>query len=282
MFINGNERTPTATAAHAATFPNETHLDWNGTPLNAGTSCDAEYFAFYYCGQDLTSDQIAAIEAALEADYFTFDDRDIVCEGDSLTYGSGTALPGDTGTDPYPSQLKVLLDADTPYTWHKRNVGVSAQQLGNEIIAAEKGEVLAYRDDWRQTRVVIWAGTNDVAVASGASSSARVDPILAVMTTYVQALTANHFDPIWIKVPNMLPRSDVDVTNANFETDRLYWNSHLAAAVGANGTVIDLASNANLDDEDDTTYYSGDHVHLNATGYGVVADILATAIEADL
>ena len=44
------------------------------------------------------------------------------------------------------------------------------------------------------------------------------------------------------------------------------------------GTVVDVASDPRLSDPD-SPYFGPDHVHLDDAGYGIVASLVATALE---
>lgn len=273
MFSNQTELTAGVTATQPTVTPNDTHLDWGGTPLD-GSAHEWECWGFHGVGQDLSAPQIAAIKSELIADLFTFTSSNLLCEGDSLTYGTGlVAPPTDAGT--YPNQLKALLEADTGTTWNTTNSGTP----GTGITGIEAGihaDVLHQRDEWAVTDIlVLWYGTNDLA-GDVTGGSTIVDAILASIVSMATLAEAKGFS---VNVPNMLPRTDVDNVNPTFETDRASFNSQLPTELsGLNATVIDVAGRAELDDPSDGTYFYGDEVHLVAAGYGAVADEIFTDI----
>lgn len=281
VFINRQEKTAGITASIGTTLANETHLDWNGTPLAATTSHYAEYFAFYYLGQDLSAPQVSSIEGALEADYFTFTDANLICEGDSLTYGTGTTTPpSDPGT--YPNQFKSLLEMDTGMTWNTTNVGEAASLLQVGITNNQRLEVISRRDDWRvHDIIVIWGGTNDIADATAGTQAGRVDPILEAAQDYCQKLADHGWSADEVFFPTCLSRQDT-ITNANFESDKDYFNANLPTYISGLATLVDLTGRPELSDPTDTDYFSGDNVHLNSAGYAVVAEECFAVIQPNL
>lgn len=279
FFCNRSEVTAGITAAHAATFPNETHLDWNGTPLAGGASCSAEYFAFFYIGQDLAAGDVTAIEDQLESDYFTFADGIITCDGDSLIANSANGGSGSANSIPH--LVETGLETFTGNTWASVNQGSPAEKLAVEIANGQTSQVSQTKDDWRIHKVLIWGGTNDLADASGASSAARVDPILTAAADYCQELIDFGWTADDIFFPTAVTRTDA-ISNADYETDRQYFNSNLATTLSGIGTVVDLTGITELADSTDTDYRVGDGVHLNDAGNALVANAVLAAIEATL
>lgn len=126
--------------------------------------------------------------------------------------------------------------------------------------------------------LIVWAGTNDIAlptIASAATTYAR-------LVAYCNARRAAGYSKI--VVLTTLPR--LAGGNVNFESDRQAYNTLIragwatfadaladVAAVAAIG-----APNAHLD----TTYYQVDGVHLNDTGRGLVSPVVKTAIDSVL
>jgi hypothetical protein len=71
--------------------------------------------------------------------------------------------------------------------------------------------------------------------------------------------------------------------DAGEETARQDCNTLLLANTDpAIDEVVDLAGDTRLDDSTDTTYYHPDQLHLNATGYAVVAELMEPSVYAAL
>ena len=121
------------------------------------------------------------------------------------------------------------------------------------------------------TIVTFAAGTNDL----GASTSANT-----LWTTHVQPCIAfiKSFG-YQVIVETVIPRTDFDAAK---ETERLAYNQLLRDNAVAQGyTLCDYTTNAAFDSQADasnTTFYDPDGVHLNSTGYGVQASMLAPLV----
>jgi lysophospholipase L1-like esterase len=77
-------------------------------------------------------------------------------------------------------------------------------------------------------------------------------------------------------VATMLPRTDC---TGSCETERVAYNTLVTGGATANGyTVDDLAADSRLQNPNDTTYFAADKIHLNDSGYGVVASDAAAVI----
>lgn len=276
VFCNQIELTAGVVGNHATTMPAETHLDWNGTPLNGGQATDGEYFGFYYIGQDFAAQDVATVETQLIADFFTFTDANLTFEGDSLTKGYPlTGAPDNADT--YPNQLATALESSTGITWNATNVAEVAEQTST-MLSQQADQVLQIRDEWRAHDIfVLWAGTNNI--AADATGGTAITSTLSDITDMCQ----NAFDAGFVTyVLNMIPREDNDNVNPQFETDRASFNSGLAAAVSGLATVVDVAAATELSDPTNTTYFQSDKVHLKAAGNAIVAAAVQAAIEADL
>ncbi len=277
MFVNQIELTAGVVGNHATTFPNETHLDWNGTPLNGGAGMTSEYFGFYYIGQNLTSEKLLAIENRLKADQLTFTSSQLLCIGDSLTANSSNGGSGSANS--YPNLLNDALEIYTGATWIPSNLGAAAERLAVEITNRFASQVLESRDECKANDVVVlWGGTNDLA-GDMTGGSTIVNATLAAAVSLCTSAAVDGFD---VYFPNMLPREDVDNVNPTFEADRASFNSQLANELAGVATVVDVAAIANLSEPTNTTYFLGDKVHLTDAGNALIANAVAAAIEANL
>ncbi len=186
-----------------------------------------------------------------------------MCLGNSLT--SGITLTGDQS---YPGQLSVLLAGSSIL----HDSGIPAQTTQN-MQAGIVAQAIAYYHPKVSLNVgVAWEGTNDLYFGATAAAA------YAHLVTYCQSLRTIGFKAIILTI---LPRSDAG-TPVNFETSRQSVNANLVANWATFADAIyDCASDArigNAGDENNLTYYLNDHVHLNATGYAIIATGVQAAI----
>jgi lysophospholipase L1-like esterase len=127
----------------------------------------------------------------------------------------------------------------------------------------------------RRGIVVIWGGTNDMALnplATPAQTYANLQAYVAA------ARLVPGVDKVIVLTA--LPRTSGD--NGNFETDRQAFNTLVRNGWASFAdALVDVGNDANIGqagDNLDTTYYDGDAVHLNNTGYGVVGAAVAAAV----
>lgn len=190
----------------------------------------------------------------------------VICDGDSMTYGLGVAV-GST----YPQQLEGLLGADWAVGDSGANSDTVADMSGDAATEVDAFyDASAYgADNW----CVLFGGTNDLYFgASAATTESRIQ-------TYCEDRQAVGFKVV---VCTVLPRSDAG-TPAGFEADRQAVNTWLRANYESFADALaDLAADTRIGDagdEEDTTYYQADLVHPNATGAGVIAQIVYDAIQ---
>jgi len=186
----------------------------------------------------------------------------IVFDGDSLT--EGYFLPE---SQSYPTQAMRQLPAWLEWT----NVAVSGQTWP-DLLGDATAEVDALHDPARQLNlVVVWAGANDLASGRSARQAfhnarryceARVHAGFTVVTLTMYPLEPAAIDPGY----------DVQRREYN-RLLRTHWREF------AHG-LVDVAADERLGDASPagrSTYFL-DAVHLNAAGYGVIADAVATAL----
>lgn len=222
-------------------------------------------------GTLVSSAQTAGIWGVSNATSETIDDfkvyscagvTTLVCEGDSLTLGTGA-----TNGLSYPSQLWTLrggVMSDAPF-----NFGVSGQTIATSVTNVAKVDNL-YNAANAKNVAILWSGINDVA---NGVAAATVYNNIASWCTGRKALG---FKVVVCTLP-----ACGTLTGAQ-ETVRQTVNASIVsnAATIANG-LADLAANSHFDaqaDTADTTYYNADTVHLTNAGYGIVAGIISAAI----
>lgn len=182
----------------------------------------------------------------------------VLCVGDSLTANAGQSI----WHKKYPTQLRSLLGAG--HIVHNMGVGgQTADTLAAGIAASIAG--LTYGGD---KTLVVWIGSNDIQ-----AGTAEAD----VYTDISTIVTAGQAAGFRVLVLNIIKRGNIVGGN---ETNRTELNVLIAAnTAGADG-LVDLDANAAFSNAADTTYYDADTIHLNATGYGIVAGLVNTAIAA--
>lgn len=189
----------------------------------------------------------------------------IVFDGNSLTY-----RPADVDVTPYPTQCVRLL-GEAQYEWY--NYGVGGQTTPSMTADAPTQIDIHYDRRRAKNIVVAWELSNDIFFGNSAATA------YANFVAYCNARRAVGFSVIVLTV---LPRSGV-ATPGTFEADRQTVNTLLRDNYRsfAHG-IADVAADSRIGDsgdENDTTYYKPDLVHLTNVGAGVVAQIVADAIE---
>lgn len=187
--------------------------------------------------------------------------------GDSQMIGTGTS--GWAG--PAPNQLALLYPPS-------RMISVVNIGAVGYTIASLTAEVAAKIDVLYDSRkgvnvLVVWIGTNDL--YNGGTPAT----IYSNLVTYCQARKAVGFKVV---VVTMLPRSDAGIPGS-FAADRLTFNANVRANyLTFADALADVAADSRIGDtgdELDLTYYQSDKIHPNATGHGVVATVLKTAVD---
>lgn len=185
----------------------------------------------------------------------------VIFDGDSLTGGNTGTAPAKTYTD---RVLAALTGATDAY-----NLGISGQTVV-QLAADASAQVDPLVDEsLAQNVVVVWVGTNDLTNGDAAAT------VYANLVAYCQARQAAGFEVV---VLTALPRG----ASAPFETARQTFNASIRtnwatfadalADVGADSTIGEPG------DQNNTTYYSGDAIHMTAAGYAVVAGLVTTAL----
>ncbi len=183
-------------------------------------------------------------------------------------------------------------DAGSPFVlpslpnWRVRNIAVSGRTLANEIAHWNAGNLGTNIVDPGMARVVYMSGspTNDIAgstYASTAAAQAAMDALYATFVTFVGTLKAAGVNAV--VAATCIPRTSFALGTGNFFEDaRLRWNANLTSGAAANGyTVSDWCSLAAFSTQTsytNLTYYFGDNIHPNDTGYALIAALDRAAI----
>jgi lysophospholipase L1-like esterase len=233
---------------------------WNGSSTTPGGLSMGLFYALYFTVDGTLNAVVPELFSKL-ASY----NVNIVCDGNSLTAGSGA-----NNATAYPPQLETLLRATG------RNDCVSNIGIGGQVTTAMTAKAAAHIDaNWEgspQKIVVAWECTNDLFFGTSAATA------YSNFVSYCQARRAAGAQVVAVTV---LPRSDAG-TPGTFEASRQTVNTNIRANWATFADALaDVAADTRIGDpgdELDTTYYTADKVHMNSTGYGVVAEVVKNAI----
>lgn len=188
----------------------------------------------------------------------------VVFEGDSQTYGAG--LGADTHKrnvedSTWPHKLITELNAGSRVSYQNLAIGGSRW---DEVIA--RASACDERINPYATNVLFaWAGTNDAYRDDATATHAQ-------QKSYCEARRAAGWD--FIIVGTAMDRADSDPPGWRSSFNTLVRNNYADYADG----LIDVGGHAILGAESaylDTTYFNADQVHLNATGWQIVAEMAA-------
>jgi lysophospholipase L1-like esterase len=182
----------------------------------------------------------------------------VVFDGDSLTAGSGA-------TDPYPAQFRRMWGGTLSWC----NFGVGGQRIRDMLADAERQVDPLYNPAFGRCVVVVWGGTNDVALWRHFP-----EVVFADIRAYCQGRKDRGFTVV---VLTMLPRSDASALptteGARQQLNdllRTNWKEFADALVDVAADPKLGAPGAELNQE----YYQPDRVHLNDSGLGLVARLV--------
>jgi len=214
----------------------------------------------------LTDAQIQQITAWAVAKFgltqrtFTPHTAPIVCHvGDSLTQGNAATRPEYT----YPARML----ATTPHA--RLNQAVGSSFIGDAIALAY--EVDAAYDATRTCVLVMWHGTNDIALGeSGADTHAE-------LAAYCAARRAIG----WKVVVGTLPAIDYAGITPAIQAEYAAYRAAIQAnhATYSDGWV-DIQADARMANASDLTYRTADKVHFTDAGFLVVASLFEPAVQA--
>jgi lysophospholipase L1-like esterase len=177
-------------------------------------------------------------------------------EGDSLT------LKQADGSD-YPTLTAETLTGAPIAGAYSANLAVGGSTLTELNARAASLDSLcmeAGKTNW----LAVWIGSNDL--NGGNTTSA----LISSLTAYVGARKAAGWQ---VAVLTVTPR-----VGATYEARRSVYNAAILSGQTGADVVIDVAADPRLANCQDTTYYNADAIHQNATGRGVVAELVAAAL----
>lgn len=185
----------------------------------------------------------------------------VVCDGNSLTYGYGLAVPATQG---YPAQLQTLLGATT----YVRNFGVSAIQT-DAMVTNYPTRIAPFLDTRRAKNIlVVWEGGNHIKLGGVSAATAW-----ASLVSYMQLARASGWE---IVLCNVGARGDIAGAT---ETERDALNVLIAAGWATYADAfVDIDADVNLSNPADLTYFQADTIHYTQAGQAVVAGLIDTAV----
>jgi lysophospholipase L1-like esterase len=179
----------------------------------------------------------------------------VTCVGDSLTSGTGTPSAS------WPTQLADALGSG----WAVANLGIFNTTLQSWLAWAP---TLRYPPAGHVVDAeVAMLGTNDLAIGQTAAE------IEADLTAYWAARRAAGQRVVACTV------IACGTFSGAAEAHRGTLNTWIRLQADTWDALADLAADSRLSNSADTTYYSGDTVHLTATGYLVVAQAVKAALD---
>jgi lysophospholipase L1-like esterase len=194
----------------------------------------------------------------------------VVCEGNSLTYGSGSS---DSSTQSYPAQLRPKLGQ----AWAVLNFGIPALSIERmfareHTTRAAVSAVAAQLPNTARHRTidVVWEGTNSIRLHDTGETAFQA---------MAQFIALRHSQQFKVIVLTCLPAKTTEV-GPDFDAQAQVYNAMIrkyAADVGADA-VVDVASDRRLTDPL-SAYYARDHFHLSEAGYAVVAGLVSRAAQ---
>ena len=177
----------------------------------------------------------------------------IVFDGDSITFGTGAAP--DEYDYSYPSQL-ARLAATAPKV---ENSGAAGAAIQNNTAATKATTFLANNAAYTNRIVVGLWGHNDI------NGGRNAGQITADIDTYIASIRAADAGAIVIGL-TILPSTNFSGPEPG---RRGNVNTHILTTANFDFTV-DIASNINLTDPNDATYYA-DGIHLTDAGNAELA-----------
>lgn len=261
---NGSTTSNTSYASLAATGT----LGLAGLNIGIGALADGSYKYTGLIGEliiykrALSTDERASVLKYLNRKW-AFNRRLIVAAGNSLTSGVGSSGTENQAVSPsgtnYPAQLWNKLGADT---WDMRIDAYPGRNLVQMLAENSICDALAPNAATLQPVVLVWEIVNTLTQKKSAAAA------IQMLQRYC---LARRLAGAKVAVFTCLPTTAA--VYAGFESDRQVVNTFVRNNwVKFADALIDVAADPRLQNSADTTYFSGDKLHLTNAGYAVVAD----------
>lgn len=181
----------------------------------------------------------------------------IVTDGDSLTVGYPGGVPNS-----YPGQLAERLGQEVT------NIGVDGATTA-DVIATHIAQADALYDPNMKNFYILGIGTNDLLNSVGTST---------VQTNIASIITGRRAVGYTVIVLTITP-SNYATAPGGYQAARTVINNWLAAGSTTADLVCDVGSDPFISDPNDTTFYTGDKLHMTTAGYAVVAINVTAAVQ---
>ncbi|XAI97401.1 hypothetical protein [Leptolyngbya phage Lbo-JY46] len=225
---------------------------------NIITRNNYQVYSYYFSSNSITATEAATLNTLMNnfvnniMQYSGSAHKIVVCDGNSLTAGVGATL-----ATSYPSQLNLP-------DWEIVNIGIGSQRtISMTAKAPIEVDLNFYNSKHEKGIVVAWEIINDLLFVSAAQAYAN-------FVTYCQARKAAGWKVI---VCTLIAHPTISPASLTFCNDQIRAN-YLTFADG----IVDLAADPRFQNVNDLTYYDPGRIHLNATGYGVVASLVRPVI----
>lgn len=181
----------------------------------------------------------------------------VICDGNSLTYGSSIEKPEQ---DSYPAVLGGM-------GFNVRNFGVPGQTSEEMLIDASSQIDRLYQPS---AMVIYWEGVN-----SFTRSKHNAEKAYSALSQYIGDRKKRGFKTA---VVTMLPDEKPAHVAMNVEAFQKAYNDLVRLNSAEADLAIDLTLDIRLNNPADKRYFAADRVHLTAEGYKVVAEVIANKI----
>lgn len=187
--------------------------------------------------------------------------RKVLCDGDSITAGY-FADAGSAGASAWPVVCRASLMADTRHMWFQTSVAVSGHTTAQRIAAFDVSVRPQFAPQLGANILTFFEGINDFLTEgiSVATAQARYREYATLAKTQGWELI------LATTTPNTVGSVNTKITQLNA------W-LRAGGMVDFTRHVVDLAADARLSNPSDGTYYQSDHLHPNAVGYAVIAEL---------
>ena len=213
--------------------------------------------------RELTENELRQVRRYLTDKYN--EKTTVVFNGNSLTSGTGSTSGANQRVSVTGDNLPSIFLNSNPQFDVRTDAfpGRTGESLFNNT---HKYSGIAY--DSKKVINVVWEGTNSLPASNSPQEA----------YDWIRRICLQKAASSKVIVMTVMYRSDVaDVPKNNALTDQL--NQLIRDNYNSFATdLLDVAADPRLIDPTDTTYFAGDDVHLNSTGYAVVSELLTLAI----
>lgn len=218
----------------------------------AGFYANYQLLEFIVCDSTLGGQQRALLRQYLAQKHRLITRSVLVCNGNSLTAGSG-APAGSS----YPDQLLPLIGGTNYWRAFKLEMSADAASQVDPLMS-----------NFSRKLLLAWEITDDITI-SNATATVAEDNWLGYCT--------NRLNAGWSLLTfTVIPRKNFTPTMQGYANTvnawmRTNWQTFASG-------IVDVAADSRLSNFANTNYFNADGIHLNANGYAVVAELAAQAM----